>query len=300
MSRIFFTGGTGFIGSHVLQKLRADNVDEIYILTHDISWANKGSDNIHYVVGSIADEEFVYQCMTEIHPEVLLHFAWDVQDTLFAEAEINRHWVVWSEYLAKCFLQCGGKRIIAAGTCFEYKLGQSKPFSADDLCEPGSLYGQCKLHVYRAFDELCGRYGAGFVWGRIFYPYGYGENNRKFITSAIMNLLKGDSFYCHTPMNCIDYIHVDDIANIFYRLYARTDINGAVNIGSGRGVYLQDILNIIEQVTGVFGKIRYNSDKSGCISIISDKELLAKLSYICKEDLYQNIQYMYQQLKDIG
>ena len=293
MDKIFFTGGTGFIGTHVVHKLIEDYRCEIYVLTRKANVDGISSEYIHFIHGDISDSLFLTECIEKIKPTVLFHFAWSVQESGYAVATSNMEWVIWSEKLAEIFLINGGRTIIAAGTCFEYQLVQKAPLSIHSACIPENLYGRCKLAVFKKFQKLCNDYAARLVWGRIFYPYGEGEGKRKLITSALLTIIQRKKFVCNAPNNYLDYIHVNDIADIFGRLYIETSISGAVNIGSGDGIYIGTILKLIEKNTSMHGYIVCKNTDKEEFWVVSDRDLLEKLHYCCKENLSDNINKMY-------
>lgn len=280
MKKIFVTGGTGFIGRVTINLLK-DKYD-CYALTRS---CNQKEDGIVFVKGDIADERQIKRILNDIRPDVLLHLAWNVKGYDYANSIENHKWVKWSTRLVEGFLESGGKQVICAGSCLEYDVRVTSAHSTDEKCSPDSLYGKCKLETYKAIGELCDKYEARFVWGRIFFPYGKGEEKRKFISSAIESLKCNEEFICSSPNSIIDYIHVEDIANMFACVVEDDGLSGIVNICSGKGIKISAILDIIKQKIRSKCNIRYNTGSSAVV--ILGEPSLSK--YICKYDMDRGI-----------
>lgn len=292
MKKIFVTGATGFIGTNVLNVLKEEEYD-IYILTRKTILR---SDKVKLVQGDISDKDFIENVLASIKPEYLLHFAWDVQDGDYADANKNHLWIKWSQDLVRAFLENGGKNVIATGTCFEYDLNVAGVLKKTSVCAPKSLYGKCKLETYNKLFALCKEYRARFVWMRLFYPYGPGEESRKLITTVIRVLKNDNHFLCKTPFNKVDYIHVKDIAEIVLRLIRDDKIHGIVNVGSGKGYYIKDIIKMIAKQLNKEEHIQIEASEK-YHTIVSEKDLLEKLSYTMKYSLEEGIAEMINCIK---
>lgn len=251
MARIFVTGGTGFIGSEAVRRLSVHN--ECIVLTRrGTAYAH----NCRYVMGEAGNREKIKTLLKEFKADTLLHLAWNVKAADFSVSEENKKWVVWSKSLVEDFLDCGGRNVIASGTCFEYDWNGGGVLTENSKCKPATPYGECKIETYKALKDLCAKSGARFVWGRVFYPYGPREEKRKLISAAINTLRQGEIFDCRTPENRIDYIHVDDAAGAFAALTENESAQGVYNICTGKAVRVGDILQYAAEKLGAKDKLR--------------------------------------------
>lgn len=240
--RILVTGGTGFIGRRTVERMSKILDLEIFVIARKY---HKDEHNVHYIQGDIVDSNSVRSIMREIRPQRLLHLAWDVNSKGYANSVINMDWKVWSICLLHSFLANGGMYVVSSGTCFEYNLAGTDILTETDICEPSNVYGRCKLETYRDFSKLCYQYGARHVWGRIFYPYGVDEEERKLFHDVIVHLMSGKRFLCRAPDNIIDYIYVDDVANMLTFLVTSNVAYGIYNLCSGCGVQIEKVLRYI-------------------------------------------------------
>ena len=131
---------------------------------------------------------------------------------------------------------------------------------------------------------------------RLFYPYGPGEESRKLITTVIRVLKNDNHFLCKTPFNKVDYIHVKDIAEIVLRLIRDDKIHGIVNVGSGKGYYIKDIIKMIAKQLNKEEHIQIEASEK-YHTIVSEKDLLEKLSYTMKYSLEEGIAEMINCIK---
>lgn len=237
--KIFITGGTGFIGKNIISLLKGNY--DIFILSRQIS---ETTSNVKFLKGNIFSNEDIKRILKDIRPNILLHLAWNVKKN-YENSRENEMWYIQSCYLLKHFIENGGEKVVSAGTCYEYGLNLLSDCSENYICEPTTLYGKFKLKTCVTFESECKKSGVELSWGRIYFPYGIGEEKRKLISSAILSLKNNEVFYCKFPENVIDYIYIEDVAKSFVYLLKTDKINGIYNISTGRGYRIKDILNIV-------------------------------------------------------
>jgi len=91
---------------------------------------------------------------------------------------------------------------------------------------------------------VCESHRVALAWGRIFLPYGKGEDARRLVPSLI-EVFRGKRPPFGVNANAYrDFLHADDVASGFIRLLL-SDTGGSYNISSGRPTQIADVVNVI-------------------------------------------------------
>jgi nucleoside-diphosphate-sugar epimerase len=241
IKRVLVTGGTGFIGRHAVRLLKEKNYDVVVMSSR----VNTSKD--HYL-SDILNRASVNKMIKDLKPSHLLHLAWNVQDGYLENAQ-NMGWVIASLNLLNAFAENGGERVVFAGTCFEYDL--SYGFLTEDRTplDYNSFYGCAKANLYRLASHYCKNVGVAFCNGRIFFPFGDGDKEKKLVPSVIKSMRRGEQPALKTPESICDYIYVGDVARALIAIL-ESDVEGAVNIATGKGIRVQDIVRKIADLLG--------------------------------------------------
>ncbi len=180
----------------------------------------------------------------------LLHLAWFAEPGAFWTARENAAWVAASVGLLDAFAAAGGARAVLAGTCAEYDWADiGGPLREDAPTAPATFYGVCKDATRRVAEALGERTGVEIAWGRIFFLYGPDEDERRLVSSVARSLVVGERAATSAGTQVRDFLHVEDVAAAFAAI-VDGGARGAVNVGSGEGVTVRRILDLIAQATG--------------------------------------------------
>jgi nucleoside-diphosphate-sugar epimerase len=244
VSRVLVTGGTGFIGHHVLARLHAAG--------HDVHAATTGAPpRADGVTWHRADLLASADVVRDVAPEVLLHLAWYVEPGRFWTAPENVRWVEASLALLRAFATAGGRRAVLAGTSAEYDWGVpgGHCHERDTPLRPATLYGAAKhaLHVVAA--AYAEQAGFELAWGRIFFVYGPGEPDGRLVPSVGRALIAGEPVPTTRGDQVRDFMHVDDVAAAFVAL-ADGAATGPFNVASGRPVAVRDVVDTLAELAG--------------------------------------------------
>ena len=141
------------------------------------------------------------------------------------------------------------------GTCFEYDLRYG--YCTENLTPtiPSTYYGSCKHQLQSVGEKYAEKAGFDFAWGRIFYPYGPYEYPTRLVPSVILSLLSDEVAQCTHGNQVRDFLHVTDVAGAFVTLLD-SDVNGIVNIGSGKAVSIKELVLQIAKSLGKEEDIR--------------------------------------------
>jgi nucleoside-diphosphate-sugar epimerase len=94
--------------------------------------------------------------------------------------------------------------------------------------------------------EACAqRYGFSTAWGRVFVPYGPGDPLQRLIPSLIAAFSAGQQINVTDGRQIRDFIYAPDVAALLVRLLEQQDATGAFNVGTGRGVSVRQVIELV-------------------------------------------------------
>jgi nucleoside-diphosphate-sugar epimerase len=105
---------------------------------------------------------------------------------------------------------------------------------------PATSYGKSKLARCEIFQKA-GESRGSTAWARLFFPFGPGEQPGRLLPSVCASLLTGEPAECTEGTQVRDFLYVDDVGRALAVLLD-TDVQGPVNIGSGKGTQVRDII----------------------------------------------------------
>ncbi|MBQ3310798.1 NAD-dependent epimerase/dehydratase family protein [bacterium] len=232
--KLLVTGATGLIGKELIEPLKLEGFD-IYAITID---ENNPDNGVHWIKGSLFDDEFIKETMEAVKPEYLLNMAWATTGD-YLKSDINYKFLNAGISLMKYFKDNGGKRMVYAGTCFEYKFKDEPLKEGDELESERTVYTFCKNKLHELAEFFCKMYGISFGWGRIFYVYGRNEHKTRLTGMIIDKLSLGEEVIIKSGPLQKDYMFAQEIARAFAK-FLNTDVEGVVNICTGKAISVHD------------------------------------------------------------
>ena len=259
MKRVLVTGGSGFIGRHILPLL-AQKGYEIHATTFDNDWIPLEGVEWHSV--DLLNHDRTERLLSEVRPSHLLHLAWYVEHGKYWTSMENFKWVEASLSLMRAFANNQGKRAVFAGTCAEYDwrfklLSENTTPSASK-----TPYSACKnslRSLLASFSEVA---GISFSWARLFFLFGPHEDPARLVSSLITTLLHDQKFECSEGRQIRDFLFIEDAAMAFVSLLDSA-VTGIVNIGSGKGMSVRNMVEGISQKIGKNHLVQYGAKPTG-------------------------------------
>ncbi|GIW22437.1 MAG: CDP-4-dehydro-6-deoxy-D-gulose 4-reductase [Candidatus Sericytochromatia bacterium] len=235
MKKLLLTGASGFIGKNLIKYL--DNYKVIAIVNKN---KIEEKTNLYQIKLDLNNFLLLENLIKEEKPEILIHLAWITDNKTYLNSQGNLKWLSISKKLIDLFIKNNGKKLLVAGSC------------AEDYFKE-TLYSKTKANL----KDYCFSKNIDITWLKIFFPFGPGDKKEKLIPSIINSGLKNKDFYLKEPENIIDYIYIDDLVFIIYKVLKENKL-GTVEIGTGKGYKLIDIANKIYNLIGSNAKINYN------------------------------------------
>ena len=121
----------------------------------------------------------------------------------------------------------------------------------DDLLEARNITGAAKYYAEKELDfirEYCNP-SLRTIYARIYRVYGRGSND--VISRWIRASLAGERVQVYNRQNRFDYIFAGDVAEGLLRLAENPRAQGVVNLGSGKARSVQEVLRIIDSLSGL-------------------------------------------------
>lgn len=240
------TGGTGFLGRHLCQRL-ADLGVEVHATSRQ-----ERADDPEYAHAAwhrlnLSDAAAVSRLLGRLRPDLVVHLAslvtGDRQRSLVLAAfEANLRSTV---HLLDAAATAGVARFVQLGSMEEPSLaGSSAPPASPYQAAKVAATGYCRMYA-----EL---YGLDVVVARVFMVYGPGRQDvRKLIPHVIHSLLTNAPLRLSSGGRRVDWIYVDDVVDGLVQLLSASGVAGrVVDIGSGRMVTVRDVVEQIYRRLG--------------------------------------------------
>lgn len=243
--KVFVTGASGFIGSHLIRTLiNAGHKVLALAIPDDNLWRMQDILSHNEILrGTMQDVSTIQNQLRIWQPQTCIHLAWYAEPGKYLSSRENLVSLQNSLNLLQILSECNCEQFIGAGTCAEYEI-KAERFVENDRTKPATLYAASKLSFQMMGEQIAQQVGLRFAWGRIFYLYGPQEDARRLVPSAILKLQKGESFSATPGEQKRDYLHVADVANAFLTL-AEHQANGIYNICSAEAITIKSLLNTV-------------------------------------------------------
>jgi GDP-L-fucose synthase len=256
--RVLVTGGGGFLGSHVVERLRARG-DEIVVPRRADCDLTRWDD--------------AQQLFSDARPELVFHLAAEVGGIGANRANPGRYWyanlIMGAHVLELARLQ-GVAKLVVAGTVCAYPKFTPVPFREEELWngypeETNAPYGVAKKSVLVGAQAYREQYGLDAIFLLPANLYGPRDNfdleTSHVIPALIRKMLEGRDEVVlwgdGTPTR--EFLYVDDAAEAFILAAERYDGPEPVNLGTGVEISIRELAGTIAELTGFEGEIVWDT-----------------------------------------
>lgn len=210
--RIFLTGGTGFIGGHVIEQALAAG-HEVTALRRPGSAPRRAlMAEPHWVEGDWADDWRSVLKRQDVLMHLASHSTNPPYDHLQACLQAN---VVAPMALAEQAREAGISHFVVAGSCFEYGPSAPDPIPPAAPLMPNNAYATSKAAASVAFLGWAQQHSLKLQLLRVFHVYGPGELESRFWPSLRRAALSGADFPMSPGEQVRDFVSVEDVARQF-------------------------------------------------------------------------------------
>lgn len=265
---ILFIGGAGFIGSNIIKTISKENYS-IYVLEPESANTDRlKSSSVNMLKGSLSDFNYVRGIIEKNEVEIVVHLVSSLIPGSSYEdyKEEYKRMIFPSIELMELCAEKGVKFVYfsSGGTVYGNR-NDVFPFIEQDPMAPISYYGWSKQMMENSILFMHRTKGLNYLTVRPSNPYGHGQNlygKQGLVAVAIGKILKGEPVDVWGDGSAVrDYIYIDDLAKVFVQLIEKDVKNTTLNIGSGRGYSVNDVLAFLKIVTQKDFKINYQNPR---------------------------------------
>ena len=264
---ILFIGGAGFIGSSLVKRFVSDEKYSVYILEPEFANISRlNGYNLTIFRNSLSDINEVKDILLANKIEVVVHlvstlipgsnyddYVNEFKNVIFPSIELMEFCA--NEKIKFVYFSSGGT-IYGNRTTFQ-------PFVETDNMEPISYYGWSKQMMENSILFKNRTQNLKYLIIRPSNPYGHGQNlygKQGLVAVAIGKIIENKSVEVWGDGSAIrDYIYIEDLASVFYQLISNEICNETINLGSGRGYSVNDVLAFLKIISQVDFKIEYKN-----------------------------------------
>jgi dTDP-6-deoxy-L-talose 4-dehydrogenase (NAD+) len=252
MNRIvLLTGATGFVGRQVYKSLLNLGI-KVRVVVRDGKAAEvEPSEYLESIVATkdLFSESDTWWAQVCNGVDIVIHVAWYAEPGKYLDSPKNLDCLIGTLALAKGAAKAKVRRFIGIGTCFEYDLTDGH-LSIDTQLKPLTPYAAAKAATFMALSKWRPTQEMEFSWCRLFYLFGEGEDQRRFLPYLRARLAKGKAAELGSGDQVRDYLDVREAGQMISSL-ALSDTTGSVNICSETPVTIRQLA---EEVADEYGR----------------------------------------------
>jgi GDP-L-fucose synthase len=262
---VLVTGGAGFLGRHVVAVLRERGADRIFV--------PRSADF------DLREKDAIIRALNWSKPEIIIHLAAVVGGIGANRENPGRFFydnAIMGIQLMEQARRFGVEKFVTIGTVCSYPKHTPVPFREDDLWngypeETNAPYGLAKKMLLVQGQAYRQQYGFNAIHLLLANLYGPGDNFDPATSHVIPALIKkcidarerGDDHIVvwGTGSASREFLYVRDAAEGIVLATERYDDPEPVNIGSGQEITIRELVELIKELTGFRGDVRWDTSK---------------------------------------
>ncbi len=252
------TGGGGFLGSHLVERLQSDS--------HDVFVARRADYDL-------TREDDSARLFADARPEIVFHLAAEVGGIGANRANPGRYWyanLLMGAHVLEQARRADVAKVVLAGTVCAYPKFAPIPFREDDLWngypeETNAPYGVAKKSILVGAQAYREQYGLKSIFLLPANLYGprdnFHETNAHVIADLIRKMAGGSDEVVlwgdGSPTR--EFLYVEDCVDGLVLAAERYDGPEPVNLGAGKEISIRELAELVAEAVGFQGKIVWDT-----------------------------------------
>jgi len=245
------TGATGFVGRQILDGLIGKGSKVRLVVRNEMHLElskKQGVESVIFTPDLFAENAAWWANVCQ-GVETFIHAAWYTEPSEYIQSAKNIDCLIGTLQIAKGVAFAKVRRFVGVGTCIEYDLSGGW-LSVETPLKPTSPYSGAKASAYLALSQYLPNQGVEFVWCRLFYLYGEGEDERRLVPYLRATLAAGVSAKLTNGGQIRDFLDVSQAGSMIVNAAQSGEV-GPVNICSGVPI---SIRQLAEQIADEYGR----------------------------------------------
>lgn len=287
-------GGNGFIGVHLTEKL-LESGHAVRIYDRGLNKFRALPKGIEYVEGELGNHGLTREALEDI--EVVYHFVSTTlpktsnDDPLY---DVRSNLIDTLQLLESCVEQGVGKVVFASSGGTVYGVPEEVPIGEHHPTNPISSYGIVKLAIEKYLHLFHHLYGLDYSVLRISNPYGSYQNpagQQGAVNVFLHHIYMGEPVTIWGNGSVVrDYLYIRDLVEALEKAATTESQRKVFNIGSGKGVSLNELLHLMFEVTGERPEVEYGAGRPLDVpASVLDVEREEDLGWVPRTELAESI-----------
>jgi len=270
--RFLVTGGAGFLGSTLSNRLAADGHEVRVIDNLTAGDPARLDSRVLFERGDVADIPKLWTLLQDVNCVYHLAARVSVPESIKYPRDYNHVNVGGTVSVMEAMRDAGVQRVVLASSGAVYGAQANQPVREDMIPVPDSPYAVSKLAAEIYVRTIGGLWGIETVALRIFNAYGPGQQLPASHAPVIPRFLKAATSGASLVMfgsgeTTRDYVYVDDVAAALLAAATAPHVDRQViNVGSGVQTSLNQLAMAIEKVVGAELSVIQNTDQSAGVT----------------------------------
>ena len=269
--KIFVTGGSGFIGKHLIKKLQNEHeliIYENFSNSSEEDFLNLLKNNISLIKGDMTNFSLLKKSLMNVDLVIHLAAKIDILESITHPNDTHKINVEGSLNILRCCVENNIKNFISASSAAVYGNPSEIPVSEKTVPNPVSPYGAEKLSLEFYAKAFANAYDMNCISLRFFNVYGKGQSNE--YAGVITKFM--EKIHSNQPLtifgngeNTRDFIHIDDLVDGIVKSISNIDgkKGNVYNLASGVSTSVKELAELMILISKKNLKLNFIDSRPG-------------------------------------